>query len=158
MRLYHGSDLVTQHPKTGRSRKNLDFGPGFYATSIVSQAERWALRRSLRSQGRALVNIYEYDESVMLNTLRFTENDERWVNFVCECRRGESPANNADLIVGGVADDKVYAAVDMYVRGLWSMQETIDALSFYERNDQYCFVTGKAVSALTFLGSYEVRI
>lgn len=33
-----------EHPDVQRSRKNLDFGPGFYLTSFREQAERWALR------------------------------------------------------------------------------------------------------------------
>ena len=35
---------------------------------------------------------------------------------------------------------------------------TLDALRFYEVNDQYCFVTQKAIDeTLAFVTSYEVR-
>ena len=62
-----------------------------------------------------------------------------------------------DIIHGGVADDKVYRAVDMYFRGYWDIDETLEALKFYEKNDQWCFVSQKAITALlTFAGSYQV--
>ena len=156
MRLYHGSDTTIQEPDATHSRKNLDFGPGFYATSYPKQAERWALRRSLRSHGRALVNVYEFDETTALSVLRFDENNAEWVQFVCECRRGGRPSLGTDLVIGGVADDKVYAAIDMYMRGLWDMGQTLQALTFYERNDQYCFLTQQAIEALRYVETYEV--
>lgn len=157
MRLYHGSDLVIANPDLAHSRNNLDFGRGFYVTSYQSQAERWALRRSLRSTSSALVNVYDFDENPSLNLLRFDENDADWVDFVCGCRRGGFPDPAIDLVVGGVADDKVYAAIDMYMRGLWDMTTTLQALTFYERNDQYCFLTQHALDSLRYLETYEVK-
>ena len=46
MRLFHGSSIVVSEPRIGFSRANLDFGRGFYATSIRTQAERWAKRKA----------------------------------------------------------------------------------------------------------------
>ena len=50
MRLYHGSSQEIPQPDVARSRRNLDFGQGFYATSVKSQAEVWALRYYVRWQ------------------------------------------------------------------------------------------------------------
>ena len=37
------------------------------------------------------------------------------------------------------------------------METTLNALRFYEKNDQYCFVTQKAIDGkLSFLEAYEV--
>ena len=33
MRLCHGSTVIVDHPDVSRSRRNLDFGQGFYLTS-----------------------------------------------------------------------------------------------------------------------------
>lgn len=157
MRLFHGSDCVIEHPDVTYSRRYLDFGLGFYVTSIREQAERWALRRALRSEGKAVVSVYDFKENSGLNTLSF-DDDASWVEFVCSCRRGGNPPSGTDLVVGGVADDKVYAAIDMYMRGLWDMRSTLAALKFYGRNDQYCFVTQSAItSSLRFVESYEVK-
>lgn len=39
MRLYHASDRVIENPDVYHSREHLDFGKGFYLTSIRIQAE-----------------------------------------------------------------------------------------------------------------------
>lgn len=158
MRLYHGSTCVIEHPDVTRSRPNLDFGQGFYLTSYREQAERWALRKSQFANETPVVNVYDIsDDFSSLNVLSFPENDANWVDFVCRCRRGARDYLDYDLIIGGVADDKVYEAVSMYFRGYWDMETTLQALSYYERNDQYCFVSQKATdAALTYLESYEV--
>ena len=44
--LYHGSNVVVNEPLVSSSRKNLDFGPGFYTTSDFNQAVSWAKRKS----------------------------------------------------------------------------------------------------------------
>lgn len=156
MKLYHGSDCVIESPDVSFSRKNLDFGPGFYATSFRQQAERWALRRSMRSGKTAVINVFDFSQDSDLNILTF-DDDRSWVEFVCNCRRGSLPPAGTDIVYGGVADDKVYMAIDMYFRGLWDMDTTLRALKFYGRNDQYCFVTQSAIDhALAFAESYEV--
>ena len=43
---YHGSNIVVKEPLASSSRKNLDFGPGFYTTSDFNQAVSWAKRKS----------------------------------------------------------------------------------------------------------------
>ena len=158
MRLFHGSSIVVSEPRIGFSRSNLDFGRGFYATSIRTQAERWAKRKAfLDNSSTAIVSEFELGDLTSLKTLEFKEPDADWVDFVCRCRKGESPFAGYDLIIGGVADDKVYEAVNMYFRGLWDMETTLNALRFYEKNDQYCFVTQKAIDGkLSFLEAYEV--
>ena len=36
--VYHTSNVIVEHPDTKHSRKDLDFEPGFYFTSIRHQA------------------------------------------------------------------------------------------------------------------------
>ena len=38
--LYHGSYLSVPYPLTSVGRRELDFGPGFYVTSLREQAEQ----------------------------------------------------------------------------------------------------------------------
>lgn len=159
MILYHGSTVEVPSPDPRRSRKNLDFGQGFYLTSYKEQAERWALRKAVFESSRAVVNVYDFAEERLsgFKTLEFHEADSAWVEFVCDCRRGGSAYSEYDLVIGCVADDKVYEAVNMYFRGYWSMEVTLEALTYYGKNDQYCFVSQAAVEALLkFQSSYEV--
>jgi hypothetical protein len=43
MTVYHGGILEIRNPDVTHSKKYLDFGKGFYVTSFLKQAERWAL-------------------------------------------------------------------------------------------------------------------
>lgn len=159
MILYHGSTVEVPKPDPLRSRKNLDFGQGFYLTSYKKQAERWALRKAAFEGAAALINAYEFSEDGLSNfkVLRFEEAGSDWVEFVCDCRRGGDSYRNYDVIAGCVANDKVYEAVNMYFKGYWGIEATLEALKYYDKNDQYCFVSQAAVdSLLTFLGSCEV--
>ena len=42
MRLFHGSDVLVRNPLAKVGRKKVDFGQGFYLTSLREQAESWA--------------------------------------------------------------------------------------------------------------------
>lgn len=43
MKLYHSSNVIVEHPDTEHSRSYLDFGRGFYLTSLYEQAVRYAI-------------------------------------------------------------------------------------------------------------------
>lgn len=45
--LYHGSTLLVEHPLAKAGRADLDFGRGFYLTTLLAQAERWVERVQL---------------------------------------------------------------------------------------------------------------
>ena len=38
--LYHGSNVIVEHPLVSIGRKDLDFGPGFYLTPLFEQASK----------------------------------------------------------------------------------------------------------------------
>ena len=52
MMVFHGSVCEVRHPDLSRSKRYIDFGPGFYVTNIRSQAERWARRKAARLGGK----------------------------------------------------------------------------------------------------------
>lgn len=105
-----------------------------------------------------VVNEYECrDDLSGLRVARYDKPDERWVDFVCACRRGSDEYKRYDVIVGGVADDKVYFAVDMYLRGLWDIATTLEALKYYNVNDQWCFVRQEVLDeCVSFVRSWRV--
>ena len=127
MKLFHGSTTVVSAPDVTKSRPYLNFGQGFYLTSHREQAENWARRKAYLEDGAAYVNEYEVVEDFgERKVLRFPEANSEWVEFVCSCRRGEDVWREFDLIIGGVANDRAYYAVDMYYQGAWSMEQTLD--------------------------------
>lgn len=46
MIVYHGSIQSVERPDILHSYRALDFGKGFYVTTIREQAERWAKRKA----------------------------------------------------------------------------------------------------------------
>jgi hypothetical protein len=158
MKLYHGSSVIIEKPDVLHTRGNLDFGKGFYLTTYRTQADRWAQRKALRAESKAVVNVYDFSEDYTgYNVLQFNNENEDWIKFVCACRRGSNAYSDYDLIIGGVANDKVYAAVDMYFKGIWDIERTLSELKFYKINDQLCIINQQLINdSLKFLEFYEV--
>lgn len=159
MIVYHGSVMPVKNPAVALSKDFLDFGKGFYVTSFKEQAEKWAKRKALRKNSSAVVSVYNLDlDDTIAAILTFDNFDEKWLDFVCACRRGEDSYKNYDVIIGNVANDDVFKTVDLYFRGIWSKERALDELRYYKINDQICFVSQSVLdSLLTFEYSYEVR-
>lgn len=55
MILYHGSNIEIKEPRIPIQDKGRDFGFGFYTTTIIEQAERWAKRTArIKSQANGV--------------------------------------------------------------------------------------------------------
>lgn len=59
-----------------------------------------------------------FSKDYLDKVLSFEKENEKQLDFVCACRRGDKQYQNYDVIIGGVADDDVFKTVDMYFRGL----------------------------------------
>ena len=68
------------------------------------------------------------------------------------CRSGKD-STDYDLVVGGVANDKVFNTVELFFDGLIDKTEAINRLRYEKPNLQICFRTEKALSLLHFEGS-----
>lgn len=159
MILYHGTTEVIKHPDISLSKDYLDFGKGFYLTSFQKQAEKWAMRKALRKRRTAVINVYELrDHLERYKVLRFEKENEKWLGFVCACRRGEKVYEKYDIIIGAVANDDVFKTVDLYFRGVWDKQKTLSELRYYKMNDQVC-ITSQTVlkNELIYQRSYQVE-
>lgn len=159
MIVYHGTTVEIQNPDVTFSKKYLDFGKGFYLTTYQNQAEKWALRKSLRQKASAIVNVYEMSDNLTeFKVLSFAEETEKWLDFVCACRKGENIYKNYDIVIGSVADDDVFKTVDMYFRGIWDKKRALDELHYYKMNNQICIVSQRALDmVLTYKECYNVR-
>lgn len=157
MRVYHGSTVIVDKPDISFSKDYLDFGKGFYVTSYKEQAENWAIRKAMRKNSKGIVNIYELDDDLSsLNVLKFSD-DNIWLEFVCNCRNGSDEYKAYDIIIGDVADDKVFRVVEMYFKGIWDKKRTLEELKYYKRNNQICIVNQDALNKkLRYIESYEV--
>lgn len=156
MRLYHSSNVIVEQPDTRHSRLYLDFGRGFYLTTIYEQAARYAQRFKRRGQP-AWLSTYELSGDVrQWKTLRFDSYDKEWLDFVARCRDGEN-VGDYDMIVGGIANDKVILTLDRYFMGEISKEEALGLLQYEEPNIQYCIRSERMLrECLTYIGSESV--
>lgn len=159
MRIYHGTTEIIENSDVKHSKKYLDFGRGFYLTTYENQAKKWALRKAMRKNAEAIVNIYELNENWEgLRVLSFEEENDKWLDFVCACRKGEEINQDYDIIIGNVADDDVFKTVDMYFRGLWDKEKVLRELRYYKMNNQICIVNQNVIHRLlTYVDYYEVK-
>ena len=158
MIVYHGSTKEIVAPDVSYSKDNLDFGKGFYVTTIKSQAERWAARKAMRFGGEPIVNIYELDELDGYKVKNFDDSDAEWLKFVVGCRNGGREYEQYDVIIGKVADDDVFKCVNMFMDGYWDEDRTLEEIKYCKDNNQIVLVSKEIIdSALTFKDSYLVE-
>lgn len=153
MILYHGSLEQVICPEIREPNRTLDYGSGFYTTTSFKQAEDWVRRKMKEKETNAgYVNVFDFDEEVQkrVNCLIFDAPTEEWVDFVMQNRTQKGFSHSYDIVIGPVANDRVYAAFALYEGGLLSKQELIAALKTYKLVDQYLFHTEIALKYLTF--------
>lgn len=156
MILYHGSYVKIEKPDLVHSRRNVDFGPGFYTTPMREQAVKWCEKFKRRGKEGVLSTYYfDKNEDESLKTLIFDAYSEQWLEFILNCRRG-SDATDYDVVIGGVANDKVFNTVELFFDGLIDKTEAINRLRYEKPNLQICFRTQKALEQLHFEGSEKV--
>lgn len=157
MILYHGSDIEVSKPDLLHSRERVDFGKGFYTTPILEQAVKWCGK--FKRQGReGIITKYIFDESAYKDrkVLRFDSYSEEWLDFILTCRSGKDTTDH-DIVIGGVANDKVFNTVELYYENLIDKSEAIKRLRYEKPNFQVCFRSQKAIDQyLTFERSDKV--
>lgn len=88
MILYHGSTVPVEKPEIRISESFLDFGTGFYTTTSLQQAERWA-RIKMRRENKPVgyVSVYEFDlDKAQAQAVihRYHNADMEWAAVCCQ--------------------------------------------------------------------------
>lgn len=123
MILYHGSNVTVEKPVLVKQNRFLDFGFGFYTTTNKEQAKDFA----------------------ECNVLSFDEPDEAWLDFVAQNRQGMYSGEKYDLIYGPVANDDVYRTITLYMTGILSKEQTLEALKIRKLYNQLVFTSEKSL-------------
>ncbi|MDE5652139.1 MAG: DUF3990 domain-containing protein [Muribaculaceae bacterium] len=158
--LFHGGSHIIPNPEIREPERSLDFGKGFYLTTSKEQAERWVKNRLLTPDAEGYVNTYQFDFSLAVHQLKvkiFELADEEWVDFVLANRMIDGYTHDFDIVIGPVADDKVYTQFSLFEQGIISKDTLIRELKTYRLVDQYLFHTEGALPYLKFLSHYVVR-
>lgn len=156
MILYHGSFIEIKHPDLQHGRPNVDFGRGFYTTPIYEQAEKWCGKFIKRGKS-GVITEYEFDDASLaeLKVMKFDAYSEEWLEFILICRKGND-TSDYDVVIGGVANDKVFNTVELYFDGLIDKTEAIKRLRYEKPNLQVCLRTDKAITLLKFKRSVKL--
>lgn len=154
--LYHGSNVIVEHPLVSIGRRDLDFGPGFYLTPLFEQASKWAVRiKTVRRAEQVIVNTYDFSVPQSYKTKRFDAYDKEWLDFIVASRKGKKPWYDYDIIEGGVADDRVIDAVEAYINGYADVEHTLRQLVYHKPNYQICILNQEIVDKCLKFKSYE---
>lgn len=156
---FHGSYIEVNKPDIYHSRESVDFGKGFYITLVKEQADKWAARFK-RNSGNGIVSIYEFDldgaKNAGYKVLQFEGYTEEWLDFITSCRRLEN-VSEIDIVIGGVANDKVFNTIELYFEGLIEKTEAIKRLKYEKPNLQVCIRNQEVINKyLTYIESEEI--
>lgn len=156
MILFHSSPVEVREPDTVHSRLYLDFGKGFYLTSIHEQAVRYA-GRFLRRRNTAWINTYELDDNLEgWKILRLESYNKEWLDFVSVCRAGND-TTDYDMVVGGIANDRVVMTLERYFNGELTQEQALGLLIFEKPNIQYCIRSERLLKqCLKFISSEQL--
>lgn len=160
MKIYHGSDAVVDHPKIIGANRPLDLGNGFYLTSNWEQAKKWANQVALRNRSDiGYINVYDFDFAKARNDLiikNYPKADGDWLAFVCANRRGELSREPYDIVIGPVADDRVYRVVVRYENGDYDLEEALKRLKTETLCDQILFHSEESLKYLKFISAEAI--
>ena len=158
MIVFHGSNMEVATPFVHLGRNNLDFGKGFYVTTLLKQATRWAETIvRLRLKGATTINKYELDYDGIKNAgftiLSFAEYNEEWLDFIVANRNGELRWKQYDLIEGGIANDRVFDTIENYMSGGIDKQTALGRLRYEHPNNQICILNQRIIDRyMVYLG------
>ncbi len=147
MIVYHGSYCIVDNPYISFSRDALDFGKGFYVTEIKEQAISWTSKFKRRGKNGYL-NIYKLDIDKAVGKYKvkeFSSYDLEWLDFILYCRAGSHIYLEYDMVIGGIADDRVYNTIELYQDGLIEKDEALKRLQYYKPNQQICIINQEII-------------
>lgn len=152
IKVYHGSFCEVRKPSLDKGRADADFGIGFYVTSDITMAEKWASRKK-----RAVINEYVLNVDA-LDAYTFSLGEE-WLDFVIQNRNADNTdfvPDKYDLLIGATADDKLYATIEQYESGFIDTETAVEVLNCMKIGQQICVRTEKGLDNLHFNRSIEL--
>ena len=150
--IYHGSYKEIKKPDLKIGRIATDFGQGFYLSQDIDNAKKWACKSE-----KSFLNTY----TLFLDNLSVKEIslDNEWLEIVHTFRNGEIYEfdKNYDVIIGPIADDKLFATFELYELGVLSDKQTIEVMNCMNYGTQYVLKTENAVNNLNFVKCKELK-
>jgi len=161
MKVFHGTNVIVEKPEIINRFKTLDFGEGFYTTENEDQARDFAVKVCGRRTPalEPVVNCYEFNEDLnKFSVLKFDTPNEKWLDFVVERRKGITPNEKYDLIIGPVANDDVFGTIILYEAGQLDKESAINRFKIKKLYNQVVFCNESVLKSLTYIKSYKVKV
>ncbi|MBP5707056.1 MAG: DUF3990 domain-containing protein, partial [Spirochaetales bacterium] len=102
-----------------------------------------------------IINEYQYIPNAALRKLTFNEMTEEWLDFVVQCRLGQS--HDYDIVEGPMANDTIINYVQNFADGQITRAAFWELVKFKRPTHQISFHTAKALTTLHFIKGYEVN-
>jgi len=145
MIVYHSSSISVESLDISFSRDFLDFGKGFYITSLYDQAVKYA-QRFKRRKSPAWLSTYEFNFNPEdWKILKFDSYNRDWLRFVSDCRSGNDNSEY-ELVIGGIANDQVIQTIERYFAGEISENDALGLLKYEKPNNQYCIRSQRMIN------------
>lgn len=82
---------------------------------IIPEYEILHTEKFKRRGRKGIISRYNFEEKAYqeLKILRFDTYSEEWLSFILNCRTGND-SSDYDIVIGGVANDKVFNTVELY--------------------------------------------
>lgn len=155
MILYHGSNTEIHAIDLNQSMRGKDFGQGFYLSADQWQAEEMATFKTLQFGGNPIVNAFEFDETLLsnslLNTKIFDDYSLEWAEFIFANRNNmtDIPIHEYDIVYGPIADDRVGVQIRNLIEGNITIDVFLERLKYIKGiTFQYYFGTQRAINYL----------
>lgn len=150
--IFHGTTSKFSAIDLSVSRNKLDFGKGFYTTTLRQQAHEWAIRKARYEEcDTFFVYQYAFAKKDDVKIKIFENCSEEWLDMIVRCRTSPVIAHDYDIVFGPVADDSTMHTIQSYINGSISKTNALQKLTYAKVNNQMSFHTDKAVKCLMFL-------
>lgn len=152
-KLFHGSRSIVRIPDLSMSRTDIDFGQGFYLSPNFITSAKWACRTAT-----SYCNEYELTfENLKVHTFNL---DKEWLDYVVRNRteQTDTPSifDEYDVLIGAIADDRLFHTVELYEDGFISADTAVKILNCMDYGLQYVLKTEKAIKNLTYEGHIKI--
>lgn len=164
--LYHGSKYgLTDKIVISDFRNKTDFGSGFYLNTIKKRAESWVCNEPSHK-------VYKFFlDTTNLRCYKFTkEKFKLWAIFIGVNRgyislKELSPTTRNsikslytyDVLIGDIADDRLYQAYYYFINGLLSIEGLYNCIKYVDLGIQYTLKSNMAVQELACSKVYTVN-
>lgn len=149
MRLYHGSTINIETILLEKSKPYKDFGKAFYLSAERSQAEELAESRVSFLGGEAVINEFEFDETLLVEGVEeplrvkiFPHYCFEWAEFVWNNRDEEQNyKHDYDIVYGPIANDTVGYQMRQYREESTDLRGFLQGLKYRKGETfQYAFI------------------